>query len=152
MSEKDPVGQKLFDDLKRKAAGHRGLVSATAREDRIINYGVCLWAIFDILYQNRNAIRDELAQLQELVEKQVVYGPVAFTFTTFDTWCNKANSWFGQHGLTSSTVICLDTKGRICRIGRDFMKARDENTFPVTVYHYRAAQAARENQDVDIPK
>lgn len=46
-------------------------------------------------------------------------------FWSFSTWVNKASSWIdGQ-------AICFDANGRLCRIGKDFMRARDENTFPV---------------------
>lgn len=66
-------------------------------------------------------------------------------FNSFEHWVNHATSaltnhpsynntehgdkkgWRGHH----FTAICFDTKGRICRQGSDFMRARDENTFPV---------------------
>lgn len=49
-------------------------------------------------------------------------------FPSFQTWVNKASTWV--NGGT-----CLDAKGRQCKIGADFMRARDEGTFPVTVVH-----------------
>lgn len=47
-------------------------------------------------------------------------------FPCFQTWVNKATSWIG-----GTNPICFDAKGRRCRIGADFMRARDEETFPV---------------------
>jgi len=51
------------------------------------------------------------------------------SFETFSTWVNKAQSWIGGIG-----AICVDAKGRACRIGADFHRARDEDAFPVTWY------------------
>jgi hypothetical protein len=75
----------------------------------------------------------------------VAYGPEAFRFVTFMSWVNKLNlivasSWFERYGLTGKTAVCLDAKGRICRLGRDFMQARDEDAFPVTVHPYRPTE------------
>jgi len=51
-------------------------------------------------------------------------------FDTFQQWVNKASSWLTRRG-SGISVICYDTKGRVCRIGGDFMRARDEGAFPV---------------------
>lgn len=47
-------------------------------------------------------------------------------FTSFQQWVNKATSWIG-----GTNPLCADAKDRICRNGGDFMRARDENAFPV---------------------
>jgi hypothetical protein len=61
-------------------------------------------------------------------------------FDSFDQWVNRASSWLTCHSDYNDgsvthydrfTAICFDTEGRICRIGADFMRARDEGTFPV---------------------
>ena len=66
-------------------------------------------------------------------------------FETFNQWVNHASSWLTCHNDYNNTEhgdqagwrghhftpICFDTKGRICRIGRDFMRARDEDAFPI---------------------
>lgn len=49
-------------------------------------------------------------------------------FPNFQTWVNKASTWV--NGGT-----CMDAKGRICKIGADMMRARDEDAFPVTITH-----------------
>ena len=50
-------------------------------------------------------------------------------FRDFSTWVNKAKSWIGGTG-----AVCVDARGRRCAIGRDFMRARDDGSFPVTYY------------------
>jgi hypothetical protein len=50
-------------------------------------------------------------------------------FETFQTWVDKASSWLARRG--AEQAICLDAKGRLCSMGRDWMRARDESAFPV---------------------
>lgn len=50
-------------------------------------------------------------------------------FKTFTSWVNHAASWIGWTGAK-----CFDAKDRPCRIGGDFMRARDEDSFPVRWY------------------
>lgn len=47
-------------------------------------------------------------------------------FHSFENWVNKATAWIG-----GTNPLCADAKGRVCRIGRDFIRARDEDAFPV---------------------
>ncbi|MGP3699223.1 phage Gp37/Gp68 family protein [Rhodobacter sp. NSM] len=54
--------------------------------------------------------------------------PVFREFTDFQQWVNKASTWVNGG-------ICLDARGRQCRIGADMMRARDEGAFPVTIMH-----------------
>jgi len=66
------------------------------------------------------------------------WGPGSFSMSTgeavfrefpnFQTWVNKASTWVNGGA-------CLDANGRHCKIGADFMRARDESTFPVTIIH-----------------
>ena len=51
-------------------------------------------------------------------------------FDTFEEWVNKASSWLTRRGPIENAV-CFDTRGRACRCGGDFMRARDEGAFPV---------------------
>ena len=51
-------------------------------------------------------------------------------FRSFEEWCNKASSWLTRRG-PDIHAICYDRLGRHCTIGRDFMRARDEDAFPV---------------------
>lgn len=55
-------------------------------------------------------------------------------FRTFDDWVNNATRHLT--GVTGScgenlSAICVDSRGRRMNIGKDFMQARDEGTFPV---------------------
>lgn len=66
-------------------------------------------------------------------------------FDDFNQWVNKASSWLTRHADYNNTehgdkkgwrgqhftALCFDAKGRICRCGGDFMRARDEGTFPI---------------------
>lgn len=49
-------------------------------------------------------------------------------FDTFQQWVSRASSWLTRY---EGKAICFDRKGRQCFMGREFMRARDENTFPV---------------------
>lgn len=51
-------------------------------------------------------------------------------FRTFNEWVNKASSWLTRRG-PNEHAVCFDQKGRVCRIGADMMRARDEGAFPV---------------------
>lgn len=54
--------------------------------------------------------------------------PVFRTFETFGQWVNEASTWVGGG-------ICLDPHGQQLQKGDDFIRARDEGRFPVTVMH-----------------
>lgn len=51
-------------------------------------------------------------------------------FDCFETWVNKATSWIG-----GTNPVCYDAADRQCNIGKDFARARDENTFPVRFWY-----------------
>ena len=72
-------------------------------------------------------------------------GPVAFQFTSHQQWVNKAQSWFANLAAENPNAarkryLCIDAKGRVCMIGKDFGRARDEDAFPVKLYLIDAAQ------------
>lgn len=58
-------------------------------------------------------------------------------FDSFQQWVNKAHIWLTNHPdycdekHRSFRAICFDAQGRLCRKGKEFMRARDENAFPV---------------------
>lgn len=64
----------------------------------------------------------------------VELGDEMFMFSTFDNWCDTAQHKFKNAGVRSNDVLALDSKGRICQKGFEFMRARDEEAFPVRVY------------------
>jgi protein gp37 len=66
--------------------------------------------------------------------------PTFQQFATFDQWVNKASTWINGG-------ICLDSDGRQLQIGADFMRARDEGKFPVTIMHRVGKKAAGRQLD-----
>ena len=66
----------------------------------------------------------------------IVTGPLLFEFATHAQWVNKASSWFRSNRVTGQDTICVDAKGRICRIGKQFMRAEKEGTYPIRVFAY----------------
>jgi hypothetical protein len=48
--------------------------------------------------------------------------------------------------------VCTDTRGRICSIGRDFMRARDEQTYPVTAYSPKALSHSKGGDPSEWPE
>ena len=63
---------------------------------------------------------------------EIEIGPLAFEFENFENWVNKASSKF--YGFNPHRIICLDAKKRVCLTGREFMRARDEKSFPIKCY------------------
>lgn len=58
-------------------------------------------------------------------------------FDTFGQWVAWASSWLtGRTGSVGEPLpaICVDAKGRRCHVGKDFMRARDEDAFPVRFF------------------
>eukprot|EP01037_Dinobryon_pediforme_P021009 gene21009-21763_t len=67
---------------------------------------------------------------------QVSTGDAVFReFKTFDQWVAKAPTWVNGG-------ICLDRHGKQLSIGGDFMRARDQGSFPVTIMHRVGKKAA----------
>lgn len=54
-------------------------------------------------------------------------------FASFNEWLNWAFllTAHKDYHPTTFRAICFDTQGRLCSIGKDFMRARDEGTFPI---------------------
>jgi len=57
-----------------------------------------------------------------------------FEFSTFEDWVNNAKKRFRKNNVYQNNTICVDGSGNLCVIGKNFMKARDDNAFPVKVY------------------
>jgi len=54
-------------------------------------------------------------------------------FDNFGQWIENASVWLTAHPnyRTDFRAICFDAKGRLCRIGGEFERARNENAFPI---------------------
>lgn len=63
-----------------------------------------------------------------------IEGDEMFRFTSEQEWINKAQSWFRNCGVREGGYISVDSLGRVCRIGSQFMRATKENTYPIVVY------------------
>ena len=74
----------------------------------------------------------------EIHNVSVQLGRKLFSFTNHQHWVTYASRYFASNGATNKTVLCLDQKGRVVEQGSEFMRARDENTFPVDVYLLKA--------------
>lgn len=65
---------------------------------------------------------------------------IAGRFDSFEDWVNRATHAIANRTCESSgstmpvPAMCVDTKGRRCYQGSDFMRARDEGTFPVIYF------------------
>lgn len=82
-----------------------------------------------------HAVTEIAGLLEGALKTHVRLGNEIFRFTSFSQWVNKASSWFRGAGLRDGYgYVCVDAKGRICQVGREFMRARDEDSFPVIVY------------------
>lgn len=58
-------------------------------------------------------------------------------FDSFNAWVDYASraltGFVGSCG-EDLKAICVDAKGRRCNIGKDFMRARDEEAFPIRYF------------------
>ena len=59
----DPISQKMRNELHRKFKGYRGVVPNTARESRFANDLVCLWGLFDMLFDYKTDLANNAATL-----------------------------------------------------------------------------------------
>lgn len=73
---------------------------------------------------------------------------IAGYFNSFQQWVNHASSWLtgevDSNGYPIS-CMCVDAKGRRCHNGKDFMRARDEDAFPV--YYFWDCEPIAEGSD-----
>lgn len=80
--------------------------------------------------------REEYQKLK--FKKTNLLGCKLFDFQDYQDWVNHATARYSSIGLSKEDrkelCITLDSMGRLCRRGGDFMRARDEKTFPVSVY------------------
>ena len=59
----------------------------------------------------------------------------AFRFTSFQDWVDTASAkYLCYKSLKRRELLAVDSVGRVCWKGAEFMRARDEGTFPIVVY------------------
>jgi len=54
---------------------------------------------------------------------KIIVGDEVFQFSDFKNWCHTAKHKFESADLCSRDAICVDSKGRICLSGREFIRA-----------------------------
>lgn len=90
---------------------------------------------FDIPVGSRRVDVLDHYELEDIMsDRDLKLGEKLFSFTSFQHWINKARGWYRQHHVNSSNTVAIDAKDRACRIGSDFMNARDDDAYPVKVY------------------
>ena len=57
-----------------------------------------------------------------------------FSFESFEDWQCLAVELFDKYNVTAQNTICVDSSGRLCFQGEHFSIAKEQNTFPITVY------------------
>ena len=57
-----------------------------------------------------------------------------FEFHSFSRWVHLASSLFNIYKPKRAKTICLNKNKEVCKIGADFMHARDNDLFPIKVY------------------
>lgn len=95
---------------------------------------------FDV-YQNKHDLHIKILNIPKEntialnpTQVLVVVGEMLFEFSSFEDWVNKAETRFKLAGVKGDEVICVDQKGRLLKKGKEFMRAREDNSFPVKVY------------------
>jgi hypothetical protein len=71
---------------------------------------------------------------QKRTQLSIEVGELLFEFSSLDHWSATARSRFAYAGSSSSDSVCIDCKGRICRLRLDFMRAEKDKAYPIRVY------------------
>jgi hypothetical protein len=67
-------------------------------------------------------------------EITITVGPMLFQFDSFEHWVNHASTEFAKAAVAGHHCLCVDAKGRLLIMGKQFMRSRDDGSFPVKVY------------------
>jgi uncharacterized protein (DUF608 family) len=62
-------------------------------------------------------------------------GRVLFEFSSLNDWARSARRRFRLCGFPSYETVCIDQEGRICASGKEFERAKLEESYPIKVYH-----------------
>jgi hypothetical protein len=68
------------------------------------------------------------------IQVTIAVDRLLFEIESYTRWVNKGQSWFANCGVSAKHTLCVDAKGRICRIGFDFQRAARDDAYPVRVY------------------
>jgi hypothetical protein len=64
----------------------------------------------------------------------ICVGDPIFEFTSYINWVNKAQSWYSTCGVPARRLLTVDSLGRVCTQGSDFIRADREQAFPIRVF------------------
>ena len=64
----------------------------------------------------------------------IAHGPEITRFADFSDWSERGHLVFHMKDGGPAYVVHIDAKGRLCTRSSHYLRARDESTFPVTVY------------------
>jgi hypothetical protein len=69
-----------------------------------------------------------------MTERMMTLGDELFSFSSEQDWVNRAKNLYANCGVPRGHYITIDSVGRICKSGRDFMRATREEAYPIKVY------------------
>lgn len=92
--------------------------------------------ISDMLHEHWH--KDEPARGEPIT---IAVGEELFQFTSFDDWVDNAHRKFVSADVMAMHCVCVDANDRVCLKGAEFMRARDEGTFPIRVYRALCEEA-----------
>ncbi|MBA4852065.1 hypothetical protein [Emticicia sp. BO119] len=58
---------------------------------------------------------------------------VVFEFKSYFDWINNASNKFKPYG-NRFPIVCVNTEGKICHNGADFMYSLQNNLYPIKAY------------------
>lgn len=64
----------------------------------------------------------------------IVVGRMLHKFTSHQDWITNARDFYATAGVPMTRMVAVDSKGRVCNIAGDYMRAELDQTFPVCVY------------------
>lgn len=64
----------------------------------------------------------------------IAHGPEITRFDSFDDWSERGHIVFRMRDGGPANVVHVDVRGRICTRSSHYLRARNEETFPVIVY------------------
>lgn len=85
--------------------------------------------------QNLNHVEQASEELKN--EKQLLgiqTDRELFRFESHEDWVNNAKWKFDEANLNTLDTICIDAKGVVCRIGHQFQKATENESYPIIAY------------------
>ena len=89
--------------------------------------------------QDKDTLLHRCEELRALLfyNTKIIPGDKLFEFKSKQHWISKAQQIWKFHEVRSADTICVDQLGRICNIGKHFMDAERDNSYPIEVFRLR---------------